>query len=509
MRAAVVVPPVRDFYFSPRRASAIGARTVCRVLGEAGWETVLFNFPLQARRPSALPLPAALGYLEPFILPDESGPTSFFTSWKRFGPDDGTCVRSIVAAEPDAVFFSLFAYAYAESALSLARALRETAPRLPLFIGGAGYTALPERFLATGLFEAGIPGEAETALPPFLERHAGRFPARHPDGLNDITPVIAATGRTKRGFFVSTSVSRGCPRACAFCSNHLVQGRKFRTAPLERVRAELDALTVPEGTRLFFNFEDDNLLIDRDYLFAVMGEVRSRHSDTLFSAENGLDYLLLDDGVLDRLIDAGFRQFNLSLAAVDPAILAGEHRSGDPRRLGEVCTRAAARGVPSVVYFIAGLPGDTPAGTVDALRFVAGLPALCGISPFYAVPGIDGFENPERFADLPPILCAGSACHPWTGTLTTAQLVTAFRLSRFSNLEKAVAAAGPGGPDGVPRPQAGNAAAFAALAARCHRERRLLTIWRGETVEPPGLDGTMVERFLADAYPGNGTTHPS
>ncbi|MDO9263780.1 MAG: hypothetical protein Q7U02_07430, partial [Desulfosalsimonadaceae bacterium] len=59
-----------------------------------------------------------------------------------------------------------------------------------------------------------------------------------------------------------------------------------------------------------------------------------------------------------------------------------------------------------------------------------------GISLFYPVPGIPDYTDTRIFDRGPPSLCAGSSAFPWNGSLTTGQMVTAFRLARLVNLLK-------------------------------------------------------------------------
>jgi len=468
----------------------MGAGIVGSILEAFGWQTTLFNFPVAGGRPAPLPLPDALSYLSPFILPDETGPASFFSGYRRFGPPDGDAARLVLESEPDAVFVSLFAFAYADCAISLVRALREKAPKLSVYIGGAGFEVYPDYCLRTGLFDGGIEGEAETALPRFLSRLGkGEAPGRPEAGVTahggEIEPFVSVLRETDRDVFAAAVVSRGCPMSCAFCSNRLTQGRVFRTAPIGAVAKRLAAL--PRGKRLFLDLEDDNLLLDPDYLFAVIAAARDGRDEVLFSAENGLDYMLMDDETVDRLVEAGFRQFNLSLASGDAKVLAAESRRGDIARLSAIVRRLANQGhgdggIPSVVYFICGLPGDTPDAVVDTILTIDALPSIIGISPFYPVPGIEGFENRDLFSGLPSLLAAGSSCRAWTGSMTTAQIVTAFRLSRLSNLAK----------------KKGRTPLETELLAKAHGERRILTMRRGRAgfAEVQGLDGDIVERFF-------------
>jgi hypothetical protein len=86
MKAVIAIPPVLDFYFTPRRAAALGARVTAREFIDIGWDVGIVNLPLTGR-PRHVPLPEELSYLKDFIIPGETGPLSWFSGYRRFGPD--------------------------------------------------------------------------------------------------------------------------------------------------------------------------------------------------------------------------------------------------------------------------------------------------------------------------------------------------------------------------------------------------------------------------------------
>ena len=503
MRVCVAVPPVRDFYFTPRRFSALGGKTVCKLLEAAGREVSFFNFPVRGKKGRSASLPGGMGHLRELVVPEERGPLAFFTRYQHFGPSFEECAGEVVAEEPELVLLSSFAFAYADQALELARVIKDLRPEVTIAAGGAGVTAFPGYYLGRNgaeidSIDLALVGEGEGAVVEFVERLErgkeldgvaglcrgdGMVCASMPEWTeaDDLEFVWNASLETAKSLHISTNLSRGCPRKCRFCSNFMVHGRQFRTVPLERVAKGLEEL--PTGKPIVLNFEDDNLLLARDYWLENLDLCRARFPGITFRAENGLDYGLLDEEVVDELIDRRMERFDLSLGSADAEVLKGERRHGDLERLGRVVRRAAARGVPVVTYFICGLEGDTVETVLGTLRFLAELPTQVGISLFYPVPGLPGFTDEGMFENRPSALCAGSAAWPWTGALTSAQLVTAFRLARFVNLCKR---------DGLSVEER-------ELIDLCRREKRLYT-WVGkkrDQVPVPGVDEEMMASFFS------------
>ncbi len=455
MKACVAIPPIRDFYTTPHRLSGLGAHAVHQLLIKNGVQSVLLNFPAMSKKGTALPLPDELGYLKPFIMETEHGPISFFTGYRHFGPSFESCAGMIAGETPDMVFISCFAYAYAQEAVGLAAEIKRKIPDIMICAGGAGVTVSPGYFSESGKIDYILTGEAEISIPRFIRNLTAKRPgnAGIPEvysarmhcseqykkeavhtGPEDMEPATAITLETARHVHVSLTLSRGCWKSCRFCSNHLTHGREYRQLPKQIIDSIISNL--PSGKKLLINLEDDNLLHDRKYFLSFLRKVHDSGRDALFSAENGLDYMLLDGPLVRELAGLGFRQFNLSLGSMDESILKRENRSAALAHLGDMTHAVHGLGLPSIVYFICGLEGDGPALTCETLLFLHRLPALTGISPYYAVPGIRGFEERGIFQGIPPRLCAGSSAWPWNGTMSTQELITAFRLARLVNFCK-------------------------------------------------------------------------
>ncbi|MDC7228067.1 MAG: B12-binding domain-containing radical SAM protein [Spirochaetales bacterium] len=489
MKAVVAVPSVCDFYFTPSRASAIGAEAVKRVLQDHDIDARILNFPTFAAPAAKLPVPPELGHLQSFIIPKEGGPISGFSTYRRFGPDAAECARQLLAEKPDIIFISCFAWAYAAQCIELATAIKTLSLETSVAAGGAGVTVNPDYFSSQKSIDYVLPGTAEEVLPSFLG--TGRQPVDGGPALKipDFIAVETGISTKKNVRFFSAMLTRGCPKACRFCANHLVHGRRFRKAPLDAVRKEIGL--IPQDRNVSINFEDDNLTFDFDYFLEVIKVIKERFPDAQFTAENGLDYNFLDGNKVRELIRLGFRAFNLSMASHSSSLLSNENRSADTGRLEAVIHKAADSGIPVTAYFICGLEGDSVESTLDNLLYLHSLPVLSGISMFYPVPGLPGFP-PDFLSSRPPQLCAGSSAYPWTNSLSTEQLLTAFRLSRLSNLLKTVdnlipAASG--------RSTAGKKAA--ALVSRTINTRKLHTLSAGDIIVVPRQDANLVSGFLS------------
>lgn len=442
MRISIVVPTITDFYFTPRRHTSLGVRLLVELLEKRGHQVSLFDFPAKARRPRVVPIPEPLDYLHTFVDPHEIGPVAFFGRYLRLGVCPAVAARRVIASAPDAVLLSCFAFAYAEDTIAVAAELRDQDPTIPIIVGGAGITVHPEYFLDGTGIDLAVSGPAESVLDELLAAidpadRSARIRSRRLSDRSGIIgsadpacpdPVYLSVCSRER---LTLRFSRGCPRSCRFCSIHLTDGSGYRRVSLEAFAEGL--ASEPDEHIRIVNFEDDSLLADPCYLKEILGLVRRRFPGVEIRAENGIDPIHLDEAGVDLLASHGMSRLDLSIGSFSASTLAHEYRP-NPDRLEQVLHTADTHHMQTTLYWICGLATDTPASVASTLRRLYRLGRRSGISLFYPVPGIPGFTDRSLFRRPLASRAKGSSAFAWTRSLTTRELVTAFRLSRFITL---------------------------------------------------------------------------
>ncbi len=457
VKAAVVIPPFTDFYSTPHRFSTLGADIVIRILEKNGVKVEFFNFPEQNIRGTSTTLPSSLHYLKPHLIPSETGRCSFFTQYKFFGLPLEECVQQITEFSPDIIFISCFAFCYADTAISLCRMLKAKIPQCQIVAGGGGVSVNQEYFISSGCIDFTISGEAEVSLVPLLEFITGNkndFSAipnltttnfssapGYPGiftGNTSIEPGFRTTFRNNR-LRIDLTVTRGCPFQCTFCSNHLSHGNEFRRVSLDKISGLIESIrdTLPtEPSSVAINFEDDNLLIEPQFWFGIIDLFRSNFPHVSLFAENGLDYRLLTGDSALYLIKLGMAQFNIALGNSNSNAATSMARKTSLDHYEMLLELLCEYNIPSVSYFIAGYNGDSKKNIAENLIYLSRRNTQCGISMFYPVPGLSGFSDRTMFKAGESIRCCGSSAYPWNGSVGTDTLISAFRLSRFTNLLK-------------------------------------------------------------------------
>lgn len=457
IKAAVIIPPICDFYFTPHRFSSLGAHVVCKIFSEIEIPCVFINFPLMKRKSQIIDIPNDIRYLKDYLNYNEFGKLSYFTKFQRFGPFSKDCARLVADSSPSICFISCFAFSYAKEAIDLSGDIKKLLPDIPIVVGGAGVSAYPLYFIRNTQIDFAISGEAEISLKLFCKaffknelsldkvpnlfwKEAHSF-LKHDIRItsnDDIMPAIIKVHEKKNSVYYSVSLTRGCNKDCRFCSNFLAHGHGFRIASLESIILMLNRLSFERKNQIIVNFEDDNLLFSSENLLKVMKLFRKKCDNAVFLAENGIDYTLLTPSLADDLINAGMQKFNFTLASISEEILKTQNRGGSKGHFESIVRHIASRKIPVLSYFICGIKGDTKESVARILTFLFSLPTQIGISMFYAVPGLPDFTDLTQFDWFFPSRCNGSSAYPWYGdkALSTKELVTAFRLSRYINLLK-------------------------------------------------------------------------
>ena len=466
MKIVLVQPPVEDFYFTPHRSSVLGLHALAYVWTKKGHNCQVLNFPLEKPKKKKIPLPEKLEYLTPYLNKhnNEIKNSLWFSNYYRFGPPIKICCERIMELEPRVVAVSCFAWSYAETTLSLLKMLRENFQENPplLVVGGAGASVMPDFF--TPFADLVIIGEGENAIGEIekavaLKRNILPGSKSTTNSPMEIPFSWDIKEKKKNRFTVTTMLSRGCPKMCSFCANHLVFGKALRIVDIKAVLMGIDNILDyvlkkskspdletdrsaehKDKIKLHINFEDDNILFKKKYFLTVLEYIKLKCDQNKigfsFSTENGMDYLLLNDDLLVNLKNLNLTQLNLSMASMDSDQLKLEKRVGSIKKLEILLKKSEQLGLPVITYFICGLKNDTPVKIVETLAYLHSLKTSIGISHYYPVPGLADWQDQNVFLDNPPFLCCGSSAYPWNRSLSTRELITAFRLARASNYIK-------------------------------------------------------------------------
>ena len=288
----------------------------------------------------------------------------------------GICALSTTAADASRV-------------VSLVRRMQ---PSAFVVLGGPHATLAPEDALARTRADALVRGDGEAAFaalvsgkleaPGLLLRGSGPIPDIHGERCLDLLPhadrstfpivdyyAQGILGTPRRTSVVAT---RGCRLSCQYCSAKALSGGAFRTRSVDDVIDEVRALHRDHAVDTIV-FEDDNLVLDRDYAMSLWQALARKAPGLRFDLPNGVHPGLVDEDMVVAMARAGVRSLAFGVESMVGPDRARLHRDFELAHLVRVADRARRVGIVTTGYFLIGLPGQSPG---DALRQVPAIRAL-------------------------------------------------------------------------------------------------------------------------------------
>jgi tRNA A37 methylthiotransferase MiaB len=462
MKILLLQPPVQDFYDTAIRLQPLGLCLLKAAVERhiRGAEVAVRDFHQGFGR-RTVPIPPELAYLREYYAHPDRSPFSTFSHYYHFGATVEEVGRTVARERPDLVGISSLFSAYHGEALACAREIKKRL-KVPIVMGGAHVSAVPESVLLDPHVDFVIRGEGERALVELVrafqergdmgsvaslgykrggERRLNPMAANYP--LDELPPADLsdfATGRylVEGRPLCSLVASRGCPHRCTFCSVRSTSGATYRRRPPEQVLAEMRQ-RYAEGYRVF-NFEDDNLAYHRKGFKSLLEGCIAAFPEggIRLLAMNGVSYLSLNRELLGLMKRAGFHHLDLSLVSTEEATLARMRRPHSLEKYLEVVKGAHAVGLPMVSYQILGLPGEPIEAMISTMALMARLPVTIGASIFYLTPGCALAAESSPFTPGDLLAARSTAMAGVNEHLSRDDLYTLFITARIINFLKRI-----------------------------------------------------------------------
>lgn len=248
--------------------------------------------------------------------------------------------RVIGEIKPDLVGLSAMTWQY-DTCIKIAHLIKELRPEVRIVIGGYHATLMHEE-IATDKearwIDFMIRGEGEeacrrlvnaldghddlAAIPSLSYKKDGVF-VHNPRGENLDLDTIKLPIRDKRrltwGYHIIYSkielveTSRGCTRACNFCSMRHMYGRTFRTYPISRVLEDIDDIYYKRKTRWIF-VTDDNMVLNPSRVIELCDAIIARKYKGLhLMVQADCISMATNEKMVAKMAAAGFRSVFLGI----------------------------------------------------------------------------------------------------------------------------------------------------------------------------------------------------
>jgi magnesium-protoporphyrin IX monomethyl ester (oxidative) cyclase len=245
---------------------------------------------------------------------------------------------SIERSKPDVVGISCLFSSQAHNAHKVAELVKAYDFEVPVIMGGAHPSALPQKVLEDQNVDYVIVGEGEETMLDFLDKWSKGaplngiegfayraekemklnpkrefiknldslpIPARHLLPMEEyFTAMKSHLVTLMRRRFTSMITSRGCPFNCVFCSIHTIWGHRWRARSPENVLLEIEHLVKTYKIREL-HFEDDNLTLDRKRIEKICDMIIESKLDLKWATPNGVAIWTLNKDLLKKMKKSG------------------------------------------------------------------------------------------------------------------------------------------------------------------------------------------------------------
>ena len=272
------------------------------------------------------------------------------------------------------------------AAIAIADHLKKAYPDLPIMLGGAHATLLPEETLvAAPAIDIIVRGEGEKAVVELLQALEHKQPLTKVPGISyrkdggvvsnpprsqgidlDSLPFLAyhllpwqkykphpPHGRALP--FAAIITSRGCPYHCSYCSKP-VFGTRFRGQSPERVIEEVIYHQKRFGIKEFA-FYDDVFTLDKERTHAIADEIIKRKLKIYWTCETRVN--LVDKELLRHIRQAGCYSIAYGIESGSQEILKTLDKGINLEQVEQAVRLSREAGLQTIGYFMLGSPGES------------------------------------------------------------------------------------------------------------------------------------------------------
>jgi magnesium-protoporphyrin IX monomethyl ester (oxidative) cyclase len=316
-------------------------------------------------------------------------------SWKDIG-------ISIGRSKPDVVGVSCLFSSQSHNAHKVAELAKAYDAEVPVVMGGAHPSALPQKVLEDQNVDYVVVGEGEATMLHLLDRlskgaflsdlegfayREGReiklklhrnfikhldslpFPARHLLPMEEYFEAMESHLVTlMRRRFTSMITSRGCPFNCVFCSIHTIWGYSWRARSPENVLLEIEHLVERYKVREI-HFEDDNLALDRKRMEKICDMIIGSKLDIKWATPNGVAIWTLNKNLLNKMKRSGCYKLCFGVESGDTNTLRFIRKPVNLARAKKVIQWANEAGIWTDGFFVIGFPHEPLNSINKTLKF--------------------------------------------------------------------------------------------------------------------------------------------
>jgi len=262
--------------------------------------------------------------------------------------------------------------------------------RVPIVLGGAGFSIFPAAALSYLEADMGIQGEGELAFPLLLkrlergedlsgtpglylpasglqgkrvlERNLDKFPLPNASSFS----LVASE---KEELWIPLQTRRGCPMNCSYCSTATIEGRTIRKRRPDLIIEEIKSYAAA-GFRLFY-FVDNTFNLPESYAKEICRKIIE--SEPAISWRCIIYPNRVDKELVGLMAKAGCREVSLGFESGCERILQKMNKRYTPDQVRQTAAMFKDCGIKQMGFLLLGGPEETRGSVEESLEFADSL----------------------------------------------------------------------------------------------------------------------------------------
>ena len=263
--------------------------------------------------------------------------------------------------------------------------------KVPVVLGGPGYSMYPESALVYLGADMGIQGEGELAFPILLDKlqkggelsdvpglylpgrglQAERRISKNLDELPFPEDHLwsPSTVAQDEEFWLPFQTRRGCPMNCSYCSTATIEGKTLRKRSPSLVVREVSR-QVAKGFHHFY-FVDNTFNLPPSYALEICRQLAAADLDTAWRCI--LYPWKVDEELVKWMARAGCQLVALGFESGCKEILKAMNKRFNPGEVRRISEMLKGYGIHRMGFLLLGGPGETKESVVESFNFVDSL----------------------------------------------------------------------------------------------------------------------------------------
>jgi anaerobic magnesium-protoporphyrin IX monomethyl ester cyclase len=335
-------------------------------------------------------VPIGLAYLAAVL--EKNGHEITVIDCPAMGIDRNELKKKLETSKPDLVGVTSMTPTI-KSTLQSTRVAREVCPDATIVVGGPHATFMDRQILNDeSSVDVVVRGEGEQTLLELAQTSADSRTLQNVQGITFRkgekivqTPNRAAIQNLDElpypayehfalekyllygKLFLPVITSRGCPFQCSFCTTSRIFGKAYRTRSPKNIVDELEQIKNVYGADAF-TFYDDTLTLDKNRIFKICEEIKTRRIDIPWDCQTRVDQVSKE--ILTKMKETNCQQVFFGVESGCQTILDAVNKKTTVEQNEKAIRMAKETGLFVSISIIIGYPGETKDMLQQTLDFI-------------------------------------------------------------------------------------------------------------------------------------------